>query len=77
MTEQKHTPGRKRRNHLAIVEAHLFAIERFARVMADDSAEPTPTDMHGILVEARGALRAMGHDYPHPVRGALTEAGGE
>ncbi len=59
--------NRRQTNYLGKVEANLREIERAARALSDNNADVTNIDMYGVLVAARQALRALGHDYPHPV----------
>ncbi len=58
---------RREKNYIWKVEQQLRRIERVANVLSNDDAEPVPLDLYTIMVDARSALRALGHDFPHPV----------
>ena len=57
--------ARREHNYLAKVEAELRGIERLARSYAADDMDVTPTEMREVMICARRALRALGHDFPH------------
>lgn len=65
---------RRERNYIGKVEANLRQIERTASQLTSGDADVTNIDMWGVLVAARQALRALGHDYPHPVEPWASDA---